>query len=164
MVLFKSWNDGSGSMLRSAEQSNSRDANAGRDAPPGVRPSPRATMDRPPGSGGGEEETGLKLGEKAAEQSYCTGRHRRIYRPRLAQGQCLREHQQLVEGAPVSSMPSCGPGSCRPAYSASQDCSDGRSVVTKSGTSEGEQRPPQNQASGGRRSPLDESRPISLSW
>ncbi len=42
---------------------------------------------------------------KAAEQSYCTGRHSSLYRPRLAQGQCLRERQQLVEGAPVSSMP-----------------------------------------------------------
>ncbi len=31
---------------------------------------------------------------------------------------------------------------CRPQYTASQDRSDGRAVVTESGTSEGEQRPP----------------------
>jgi hypothetical protein len=49
-----------------------------------------------------------KFGKTAAYQSHCTGRQRRLYRPRLAQELCLRERQQLVEWAPVSSMPICG--------------------------------------------------------
>ncbi len=56
----------------------------------------------------GRRRARSKTRRKAAEQSYCTGRHSSLYRPRLAQGLCLRERQQLVGWAPVSSMPFCG--------------------------------------------------------
>jgi hypothetical protein len=56
----------------------------------------------------GEKEADRKLREKAAEQSYCTGRRRAMNCLRRLTGRCLRECQQLVEGAPVSSVPFCG--------------------------------------------------------